>query len=145
VQEAFGIVIIAVTLIAAVIAVVSLVSSRKAYDEIGRGAMSLRDERDAPPPDPPASGPVAAAQREDEIRQLLTARNARRVRRGQAPVDVDDELRRLTAPSPAPADAGLREEVRQLVQARNERRARAGKPALDVEAEVERQLRELSG
>nr|MDQ6915472.1 hypothetical protein [Actinomycetota bacterium] len=76
----------------------------------------------------------------DEIRQLLTARNERRVRRGEAPVDVEDELRRLTAPA---IDAGLREEIRQLVVARNERRQRAGKEPLDVEAEVERQVREL--
>ena len=58
------------------------------------------------------------------------------------PIDVEDELRRLTAPTVDPA---LREEIRQLVVARNERRARAGKEPLDVEAEIERQVRELSG
>ena len=49
--------------------------------------------------------PAAALERDTEIRQLLEARNARRVRRGEAPVDVEQELRRLTAPL---VDAALR-------------------------------------
>src|SRR5437764_313797 len=90
-----------------------------------------------------APGPGSAVDEHDhdeEIRQLLAARNERRVRRGEAPLDVEEELRRLTAPAIDPA---LREEIRQLVVARNERRQRAGKEPLDVEAEVERQVREL--
>jgi hypothetical protein len=71
---------------------------------------------------------------------MLGARNARREARGEAPVDVEEELRALTAP---PADPGLREEVRQLVEARNNRRVAKGQEPLDVEAEVSRRLREL--
>ncbi len=75
---------------------------------------------------------------------MIAARNARRERRGEAPLDVESELTRLTA-TPAPqADAGLRAEVRQMVVARNARRVRAGKEPLDVDAEVARQLRELT-
>ena len=73
---------------------------------------------------------------------MLAASNERRARRGQAPLDVESELRRLTAPSVDPA---LREEVRTLVVARNERRARAGSEPLDVDAEVARQLADLAG
>jgi hypothetical protein len=72
---------------------------------------------------------------------MLDARNERRARRGEAPVDVEAELARLTAPA---VDPGLEAEVRQLVIARNERRERRGQPPLDVEEEVARQLRELT-
>jgi hypothetical protein len=80
------------------------------------------------------------AERDAEIRQLLEARNERRARRGEAPIDVDSELARLTAPA---VDPELREEIRQLVVARNHRRVRAGKPPLDVEAEIEREIASL--
>lgn len=140
-QEAFGIVIFAVVAIGIVVGLVSLISRDQLYDQIGRGGLSLRDERDAPPPEP-AAGSAAAGQRDDEIRQMLDASNARRLRRGEEPLDVEEELRRLTAPQ---IDAGLRAEIRQLVIARNERRARSGKPELDVEEEVERQVRDLGG
>jgi hypothetical protein len=72
---------------------------------------------------------------------MLEARNARRVRRGQAPLDVEAEIGRLTGPA---TDPQLESEIRQLVKARNYRRARAGKPPLDVEAEVRRELAKLN-
>jgi len=129
--ETFGIVLFVVVAVAAVAAVWALVTSGGSYDQIGSGGMY-----EAPPP--PAS--VSSAERDAEIRQMLAARNARRVARGEAPVDVEAELRALTAPA---ADAGLRDEVRELVQARNARRVARGEAPLDVEAEVERTLREL--
>jgi hypothetical protein len=146
VHEAFGIVLFAVVVVGAIVAVLSLVGRRRLYDQIGRGALSL--DREAPGP-APAGSPAAALERDDEIRQLLTARNDRRRARGETEIDVDAEVARLTAPAADPgvaapaADPGLATEVRQLVQARNERRLRAGKPALDVEEEVARQLRDL--
>ena len=140
-QEAFGVVIFAVVAIAGVVGLITFAVSHKAYDDIGRGAFAMRD--DAPSgPTPPPSSPAALRERDDVIRQLLVARNERRSRKGEAPLDVEAELRRLTGPT---VDPGLRAEVRQLVVARNERRQRAGKEPLDVDAEVERQLRELSG
>ena len=54
---------------------------------------------------------------------MLEARNARRARRGEPPVDVEEELAKLTAPR---FDAELEAEIRQLVIARNYRRTRAG-------------------
>jgi hypothetical protein len=141
VQEAFGVVIFAVVAIAVVVALITFVISRKAYDDIGRGAFAMRDDvpaRSGPPP----SSPAALRERDEEIRQLLAARNERRSRKGQAPLDVESELKRLTGPA---VDPGLRDEVRQLVIARNERRQRAGKDPLDVDTEVARQLRELRG
>jgi hypothetical protein len=88
----------------------------------------------------PARGGGGVAERDDEIRQLLEARNERRARRGEDPVDVDAELARLTAPA---VDPELREEIRQLVVARNHRRMRAGQPPLDVESEIEREIAAL--
>jgi hypothetical protein len=140
VQEAFGIVIFVVMIVAVIAALASFVGRGKLYDQIGRGG--LRDEREAPPPDPVANSAGAAGVRDEEIRQMLDAQNMRRARRGQAPLEVEDEIRRLTRPV---ADSALRAEVRQLVIARNARRARAGKEPLDVEQEIERQLADLDG
>jgi hypothetical protein len=138
-EEAFGIVIFGVVGISAVIAVVSLFYRGKVYDEIGRGGIG--DDREIRPV-PPTGGHVDVAERDDEIRQMLAARTARAAARGEAGVDVEVELARLTAPA---VDPGLRDEVRDLVIARNARREARGEPPLDVEAEVERQLREFGG
>ena len=127
-----------VVIAATIAAVISMRGAR--YDHVGRGGLFEDDNQMRR--EPPA---VTAAVRDDEIRQMLTARNARREARGQAPLDVEDELHRLTREAPKHADPGLEAEVRQLVIARNERRQRAGKAPLDVEEEVQRQLRELGG
>jgi hypothetical protein len=148
VQDAFWTVLLIVVIGGALVAVFTFIGTGKLYEQIGRGGLSLREDDDgrgrpggggAPP-----SAAVAAGERDEEIRQLLTARNERRARRGQEPIDVEAELQRLTA-STIDVDPALREEIRQLVVARNERRARAGKEPLDVDAEIERQVRELSG
>jgi hypothetical protein len=141
VHEALLYVVLGVVAVSAVVAVVALASSGKAYDQIGRGGLSLPDGADDGPA-PPAPGSAAALrERDDEVRQLLEARNARRVARGEPPLDVEAELRRLTAP--APVDAEVVAEVRRLVVARNERLVRRGREPLDVEAEVARRLRDL--
>jgi len=148
VQDAFWTVLLIVVIGGALVAVFTFIGTGKLYEQIGRGGLSLREDDDgrgrpggggAPP-----NAAVAAGERDEEIRQLLGARNERRARRGQDPIDVEAELQRLTA-STIDIDPALREEIRQLVVARNERRARAGKEPLDVDAEIERQVRELSG
>jgi hypothetical protein len=149
VQDAFWTVLLIVVIGGALVAVFTFMGTGKLSEQIGRGGLSLREDDDgrgrpgggggAPP-----SAAVAAGERDEEIRQLLAARNERRARRGQEPIDVEAELQRLTA-STIDVDPALREEIRQLVVARNERRARAGKEPLDVDAEIERQVRELSG
>jgi hypothetical protein len=125
-ESAFAIVLFVVVGAAAVAAVWALVTSGGSYDQIGGGRMSL--DRQATP-----------AEREAEIRQMLEARNRRRAARGEAPLDVDAELRALTTQ----ADPELREEIRGLVEARNVRRVARGEEPLDVEAEIDRRLREL--
>jgi len=141
VQDAFGTVIIAVVVFGTLIALITFLSTGKLYDQIGRGTFSINEERGRGHPAAGRGGAGhSARERDDEIRQLLQARNERRLRRGEAPLDVETELARLTAPA---IDPELRAEIRQLVIARNDRRMRAGKEPLDVDAEVERQVREL--
>jgi hypothetical protein len=139
-QEAFGIVIFAVVVLAAVIGVATLGSSRRAFDQIG--ANGLNDGTDRPASEP-LSGAAFTAVRDEEARQMLEARNARRVRQGKAPLDVERELARLVSAPTTHADPGLAGEVRDLVLARNRRRVKQGKEPLDVEAEVARQLADL--
>jgi hypothetical protein len=116
------------------------------YDDIGHGGLSIGEDRDMRPRGAAGSGvPVNRAERDDEIRQMLEARNARRAARGEATADVEAELAELTRPAPAESDPEILEEVRTLVEARNARRVARGKEPLDVEAEIARQLRELPG
>jgi hypothetical protein len=135
-QDAFAIVLFVVVAVGVVAAIASLFTRGRLYDDIGRGGLSI----DRPPPEP-AGG---TAERDDDIRQMLAARNVRRAARGEAEVDVEAELAALTRPSAA-SDPGIVEEVRALVRARNNRRIARGQEPLDEEAEVERQLRELPG
>ncbi len=134
-MDAFGTVLIVVSLLAVVIAAVSYWGSGGIYSGLGRGDLEMERERPAPA--------ASAAEAEEEIRQMLEAKSRRREARGEDPLDVEAELASLTSPPAAGADPALREEVRQLVIARNERRIRQGKEVLDVEDEVERQLRDL--
>ena len=103
-EEAFAIVLFVVVGVAVVAAIWALVTSGGSYDDIGGGPMAL-DRHEATP-----------AEREAEIRQMLQARNTLREGRGEAPLDLDAELRALTSPE---ADPELREEIRTLVEARN--------------------------
>jgi hypothetical protein len=129
---------IVVAIVAAVVAIGSFWGSGRIYSGLGRTGVLTMDEEPGRGPSPSApTGPAA----QEEIRQMLEAKSARREARGQDALDVDAEMEALMRP-PA-ADAALRDEVRQLVVARNERRVRHGEEPLDVEAEVDRQLREL--
>jgi hypothetical protein len=140
VQSAFGTVVLVVCGVGVAGAVAALLVNRRTWDQYGRDHLMRDDE--LPVRHPAAAGSAAAAgERDEEIRQMLEARNARRRRRGEPEVDIERELSRLTAPA---IDDELRAEIRDLVVARNHRRARQGKPALDVETEIERQIAELS-
>src|SRR3954469_18839712 len=97
-QDAFGIVIFAVVGISAVLAVASLFLRGKLYDEIGRGGIGDDREMGRPATGSGGGGYVDTAERDAEIRQMLGARNARAAARGEAEIDVEDELARLTAP-----------------------------------------------
>jgi hypothetical protein len=141
--DAFPLVIIGISLLAIVVAVIASIASGGLYERIGRGGLSMDGHEQQRGPRP--GSPAAQAEADEEIRQLVEAKSARRVARGEQPLDVEAEIASLSRPAPAPADEGLREEVRQLVIARNARRVRQGKEPLEVEPEVDRQLRDLGG
>ena len=138
-QDALPIVIVAVVVVAGIVAVATLLMGRGAYDHIGRSDMSFDRETVIP------AGPGADPDRDEEIRQMLHARNERRLAQGREPLDVEAELAALTHPAPTGADDELRAEVRAFVESRNARRVARGKPPLDVEAEVERRLSSQDG
>lgn len=136
-----GDVFLIVVLIAIPFVVVSFATgSTRALGEIGKGPLAI--DHDMPDEEESMAAPI----REAEVRQMVEAKAYRQQARGEEPLDVDAETKRLMEsppPSPLGHDAGLREEVRQLVVASNERRERKGEDPLDVDAEVERRLREL--
>ena len=144
-QDAFGIVIFVVVGLGAVIAIVSLFGRSRLYDDIGRGGLSIGEDRDMRPrgAQAPAAG-VSSAERDAEIRQMLEARNARRAAQGRETVDVEAELAELTRPAAARIPRSSRRSARSCGPA-----TRAGSPRgrepLDVDAEIERQLRDLPG
>ncbi|MFZ0089933.1 MAG: hypothetical protein WAL63_10525 [Solirubrobacteraceae bacterium] len=138
-QSAFGTVVLVVCGVGVAGAVVALLLGHRTWDDYRRDHL-LRDS-DVQPRAGNGIAPTADAERDEEIRQMLDARNARRRRRGEPEVDIERELGRLTGPV---VDAELRAEIRDLVVARNYRRARQGKPALDVDAEVQRQIADLT-
>jgi hypothetical protein len=133
--EAFGIILIVVSVLAVLAAAVSYWGSGGIYSKLGTSDLEMDRDR--------AAAPASAAEQREEIRQMLEAKSRRREARGEEPLDVEAELAALTTGAPGSGDPALREEVRQLVIARNERRLRQGKEPLDVEAEIDRQLRDL--
>jgi hypothetical protein len=138
VKDAFGTVLVIVCALSAVGAVAALMTAKKSWKDYGKGGLTM----DTDAAHGPAAGSAAALrERDEEIRELLEARNVRRARRGEPPLDIEQELARLTAPL---IDPELRSEIRDLVIARNHRRARLGKPPLDVEAEIEREIAGLT-
>jgi hypothetical protein len=144
-ESAFAIVLFVVVGVAAVAAVISLVTSGDSYRQIGRGGLSIGEDRETARPAPGGSGahamtPAQAAEREAEVREMLVARNTRRAARGEAVGDVETELAALLRPAPEP---GLEAEVRDLVISRNARRVERGQEPLDVDAEVARRLQDI--
>jgi hypothetical protein len=132
VQSAFLWVVVGVCAVGVFGAIVALLTSRRDWAQYGSDRLLMDSEVHR--------APAALLERDEEVRQMLEARNARRRRRGEPEVDVEAELARLTTLADADADGELRDEIRQLVIARNHRRARKGLAPLDVEAEIAREL-----
>lgn len=141
-EDAFGTIVWVVAVVGAIVAVYTLVGTGRSYRQIGGGGL-VRDDDRAPQGDV-ATGAGATAERDEEIRQMLEARNARRAQRGEPALDVDAEIAALERPPPAGVDDELRAEIREHVLARNARRVRDGAQPLDVEAEVKRRIRDLT-
>jgi hypothetical protein len=145
VQSLFPIVVFGAVGLSIVMSLIFLFTRGSTYDEIGHGGLTSGGESGGGPPPLAPDSPAGRAERELEVRQMLTARSERMVSRGQPALDIDAEVDRLLGPpTPGAHSAGLTEEVRQLVVARNERRVRQGLEPLDVDAEVTRTLEELT-
>ena len=140
-----GEVLILIGALAVPIAALAFITVGPLLKSLGKGRFAMEMDRPPPASGGPVGAPASDAAREAEIRQMLEAKAYRQAERGESPLDVDDEYKRLTDESPATlaSDPGLVAEIRQLAIARNERRERQGKEPLDIDAEVERQLREL--
>jgi hypothetical protein len=155
-QSIFPFVVFGAVGLSIVMSLVFLFTGRRSaggdiYDEIGAGGLTPDSDylgaRPGPDRAPASDSPAARAEREREVRQMLSARSERQVRRGEPALDIDAEVARLLDPqaqAPRAEDPGLTEEVRQLVMARNERRKRQGLEPLDVDTEVARALEELN-
>jgi len=143
-ESVFPIVVFGAVALSIVMSVVFLVGKGSVYDQVGEGGIS----RDSDAPDwasaPSMSSAAGRAEQEREVRQMLSARSARMVQRGEPALDLEAEIAKLLAPAASGHDAGLEEEVREMVMAKNERRARQGLEPLDVEPEVQRTLAEMN-
>jgi hypothetical protein len=136
VHATFNTVLWVVCIVAVVVALAALISTRTTWQDFGKNGLLMDSELKAAP----SSSSSPDQERDEEIRQMMEARNARRLRRGEEPLDVEQEIARLT---PQKLDPELQSEIRDLVKARNYRRVRAGKPPLDIEAEVQREVEKL--
>lgn len=141
-----GEVIILVVAVVAPIAALAFAGAGAVYKEIGKGALSMDHETKGSQSVDIGSA-AGRAEQQAELRQMLKAKAFRQQQRGETPIDVEEELRRINKPQTGAlrADPALVDEVRQLVIARNQRRGRQGKEPLDVEEEIARQLRDLEG
>ncbi|HET9074324.1 MAG TPA: hypothetical protein VFN48_07075 [Solirubrobacteraceae bacterium] len=92
--------VLALGVIASVWAMKGAAKEWEDYNERGLYMESVRAARKVPVPQA-----VAAAERDSEIRQMIEARNARRLRRGEAALDVEAEISRLTGDG-APGGGG---------------------------------------
>ncbi len=81
--HSFGIVVVAVVVLAALVGVLTLIGRGSAYEQIGRSALAEPD-----------TAPPVRESLEDEVRALVIARNERRERRGEPPLDVASEVAR---------------------------------------------------
>lgn len=143
-----GVVLLAISGIAAPVAGYLFHRSAAAWRSFGQGPFAIDSEVQPSPRGAPA--PIDPAMRAAEVRQMLVAKAERQRMRGEQPLDVEAEAERLLASAERPRaqdaiDAELRAEVRQLVVARNERLMREGRQPLDVEAETEKQLADFIG
>ena len=141
-----GEVIIIVVAVVVPIAAIAFAGAGAVYKEIGKGAFAMDHEKKASG-DADLGTVAGRAEQQAEVRQMLEAKAFRQRQRGEKPVDVEKELRKINTPSikNISADPALMAEVRELVIARNKRRVRQGKEPLDIDEEMARQLRDLEG
>src|SRR5271167_1331007 len=109
-QSAFPIVVFGAVAFSVVMAVAFLLTGRRSpggtiYDQIGQGGLSGEADMSGAQPihdrRSPADAPAAQLEREREVRQMLSARSERLVRKGQPALDIDAEVARLLQAPPS--------------------------------------------
>src|SRR3954463_9275088 len=86
----FGVVVIVIGIVGAILAILSYMGSGDVYKSIGKGQFAL-DTEDRPKGPKPGS-PAARAEQAEEVRQMVQARSDRREARGEAPLADDAEV-----------------------------------------------------
>ena len=84
-QDALPIVVVAVVVLAGLVGVATVFFSRGAYDHIGRSEITFDHEAELADSD---------STLEADVRAFVEARNARRLARGEPPLDVEAEVER---------------------------------------------------
>src|SRR5262249_59568728 len=97
VQSAFPIVVFGAVALSIVMSLVFLFTRGSLYDHIGEGGLVPDREPGGGHAGPEPDSPAGRAEREQEIRQMLNARNRRMVGRGQPALGSDAEVARLPA------------------------------------------------
>jgi hypothetical protein len=91
-----GIVLVLITLVVLPIAAIAFARSGAAWKSLGKGRFAIEQE-----PPPRAGGqsppPLDRAAQAAEIRQMLEAKSYRREQRGEAPLDIEAEVKRRLA------------------------------------------------
>ena len=82
-QSAFPIVVFGAVAVSVVMSLVFLFSRGSMFDHIGDGGLTGESDPYGSPPPPAGASEGSRAEQEMEIRQMLTARSARRVGRGE--------------------------------------------------------------
>lgn len=136
-ESVFGIVIFSVVGISGLIAIAAFIyGGAPPHSSIGGNAFT---------PTAGDPGVETPEMRDDDVRQMLEARNRRRIARGEAPADVDAEMRELLdGTRDERVDAEILAEVEAMVHARRARRRRKGQPEGDFQSEVDELLRSVS-
>jgi hypothetical protein len=116
VESGLAVVVIVVSILGIIGAVAAFIGSGKLYEQVGKGDFALDRDSTSAGPKPGSSArreargepaldidaELAALSRpqgvdaglRDEVRQLVIARNERRIRRGEEPLDVEAEVER---------------------------------------------------
>jgi hypothetical protein len=96
-QAAFSAVVWIVCGVGIVVALALLATSGKAWEEYANRGLLMDHERVRGVVSASLEAVASPAERETDIREMLTALSAGRVRRGEAAIDVDAEVARLTS------------------------------------------------
>ncbi len=89
-----GVVLMLIPIVVLPIAAIAFARSGAAWKRLGKGRFAIEQE---PPPRSSAQPPLDRAIQAAEVRQMLEAKSFRREQRGEAPLDIEAEVKRQLA------------------------------------------------